>query len=399
MSCSRILFADRCNWNLTPNDLSRLQKAKKIAGARIFDLTVSNPTQVGFDYDPEEILSAMSQPQSMVYEPDPHGLPCARQSVARYYSDQGKSIDIESIFLTASTSEAYTFLFKLLANPGDEILIPQPGYPLLSYLSGLESLQHIFYPLRYVEADGWHVDLELLEALINPKTRAIVVVSPNNPTGSCLKAHELTAIDDLCCRHGLALIVDEVFSDFVNGKDANRVKTAVNQTKCLSFVLSGFSKILALPQVKLGWIVVGGNPEICSEARDRLEMITDLYLSVSTTVQHAVERLLALRKPIQRQLLSRIDSNSRFLEAQLTCNENARMLMREGGWYAVIEITDWLSDEERALQLLEKDNIFVHPGYFYEFHKNGFLVVSLITPVDTFQTGISRMSIRLNHMS
>lgn len=388
------MFSDRSSWSLTPNALSSLLEAKKADGVRILDLTESNPTQAGFRYNTKEILAALAQPQSMVYEPNPRGLWKARRAVADYYQEQGKTIDPDALFLTSGTSEAYTMLFKLLANPGDEVLIPQPGYPLLTYLAEIESLHDVYYPLRYHEVKGWSIDLDVFEAVITPKTKAVVLVNPNMPTGSYIKRHELAALNRICTRHNLALIVDEVFSDFSCGETPDRVKTVVNHSETLTFVLNGLSKILGLPQVKLAWIVVSGNPDLRELAQDRLEMITDLYLSVGTPVQHGADLLLRQRQAMQQQMLSRIADNSEFLKGQFAQAANARLLNREGGWYAVVKIEDHLSDEQRVLQLLEQDNTLVHPGYFHEFDQEGFIVVSLLTPADAFCEGVSRIASR-----
>nr|MBC8359977.1 pyridoxal phosphate-dependent aminotransferase [Candidatus Desulfatibia profunda] len=307
------MFSDRSNWNLSPNALSLLLQRKKSAGDIVFDLTESNPTRVGLDYDAETILAALAQPQSIVYQPDPRGLEEARQAIAAYYRDRGQRLEIDSILLTASTSEAYSILFKLLGNPKDEILIPRPGYPLLFYLACFESLQSIAYPLRYDVRKGWFIDMDVLPALITPNTKAIVLVNPNNPTGSYVKQQELAALDAVCRRHDLALIVDEVFSDFETAAAPDRVRTAVNRSGALTFVLNGLSKMVGLPQVKLGWIVVGGDPDLAKAALSRLEMMLDFYLSVATPVQHAAQRLLCGCKAIQRQMLARITTNGRFL--------------------------------------------------------------------------------------
>ena len=385
------MFSDRSNWNLSPNALSLLLQRKKSAGDIVFDLTESNPTRVGLDYDAETILAALAQPQSIVYQPDPRGLEEARQAIAAYYRDRGQRLEIDSILLTASTSEAYSILFKLLGNPKDEILIPRPGYPLLFYLACFESLQSIAYPLRYDVRKGWFIDMDVLPALITPNTKAIVLVNPNNPTGSYVKQQELAALDAVCHRHDLALIVDEVFSDFETAATPDRVRTAVNRSGALTFVLNGLSKMVGLPQVKLGWIVGGGDPDLAKAALSRLEMMLDFYLSVATPVQHAAQRLLCGRKAIQRQMLARITANGRFLAERVAQTANSRVLLREGGWYAIIEISDEVSDEDRVLQLLEHDNTLVHPGYFYEFNREGFVVVSLLTPVEPFQAGIIRL--------
>jgi alanine-synthesizing transaminase len=388
------MFSDRSNWDQRPNSLSVLLQNKKSKGEAVLDLTVSNPTRIGLAYDFEEILAALSQPQSMLYEPDSRGLVQAREAIATYYAGHGEGVDLDAIFLTASTSEAYSILFKLLGNPGEEILIPSPGYPLLSYLACFEGLNAVSYPIRYDDRTGWSIDMDVLQALINPKTRAIVLVNPNNPTGSYVSRQELTALGMVCRDYDLALIVDEVFSDFMTSENPGRVRTAVNHSTSLTFVLNGLSKMVGLPQVKLGWIVVSGDPDRSAKALSRLEMMLDFYLSASTPAQHAAKRLLRQRQMIQRQMFSRIASNTGFLEKQIAETSNIRSLIREGGWYAVIEISDAVSDEDRAVQLLDQDNTLVHPGYFYDFHRDGFLVVSLLPPVEMFRAGITRLIAR-----
>jgi alanine-synthesizing transaminase len=385
------MFSDRSSWDLSPNSLSILLQNKKSAGDAILDLTESNPTRVGLDYDSKEILAALSQPQSLTYDPDPRGLVQARDAIAAYYADQGEHVDTDAIFLTASTSEAYSILFKLMGNPGEEILIPRPGYPLLSYLAYFEGMQTVSYPLRYDDRKGWSMDMDVLQALINPKTKAIVLVSPNNPTGSYVGRQELTTLGTVCRDYDLALIVDEVFSEFMAADNPGRVRTAVNHSNSLTFVLNGLSKMVGLPQVKLGWMVVNGDPDRCAQALSRLEMMLDFYLSPSTPVQHAVNRLLQQRPMIQRRMFSRIASNMGVLEEQTAKTSNIRCLIREGGWYAVIEVVDAVSDEDRVLQLLDRDSTLVHPGYFYDFHRDGFLVVSLLPPVEIFRDGITRL--------
>jgi alanine-synthesizing transaminase len=389
------MFSDRFNWELSPNALSLILQDQKSRGETIFDLTLSNPTQAGFDYDAADILAALAQAEAMTYEPEPRGLLKARRAIAQYYLDRGDPIDSNAVFLTAGTSEAYSIIFKLLGNPGDEILIPRPGYPLISYLARFESLQPFSYPLRYEDVPGWSIDLDVLEALITPKCRAIVVVNPNNPTGNYLKQQELAALDQICRRNRLALIVDEVFSDYYGSERPPEIPTIVNRAQALTFVLNGFSKMLGLPQVKLGWVVIGGDPVLSGAAQGRLEMLLDFYLSVATPVQHAAARLLGHRREIQRQILDRLNDNHRFLVEQITRSSNCRALPREGGWYAIIEIFDEVSEEDRILQLLERDHTLVHPGYFYEFDKEGLLVVSLLTPVETFRAGIDRLILRL----
>lgn len=385
------MFSDRFNWDPSPNALSQILLDKRSRGETIFDLTQSNPTQADLEYDADDILAALSQTEAMTYAPDPRGLVKARRAIAQYYHDRGEHVDVDALFLTASTSEAYSMIFKLLANPGDEILLPRPGYPLISYLARFESLQPFSYPLRYDDAKGWSIDLDVLQALITSRCKAIVVVNPNNPTGNYLKQQELAALDQICRENRLALIVDEVFSDYHGARAPQEVPTAVNRAQALTFALNGFSKMLGLPQVKLGWIVCGGDPDLAKAAQPRLEMLLDFYLSVATAAQLAAPRLLGRRQEIQGQISARIAANSRFLEEQIARTSNCRVLVREGGWYAIIEIFDAVSDENRVLQLLERDHTLVHPGYLYEFDKEGIVVVSLLTPVETFRAGIYRL--------
>jgi len=385
------MFSDRFDWDLRPNALSMILQEMRARGETIFDLTQSNPTQAGFKYDGDDILAALSQTEAMVYEPDPHGLLKARQAIVQYYQELGETIDSDLIFLTACTSEAYSVIFKLLGDPGDKILVPKPGYPLIPYLARFESLNPLSYPLRYDNAKGWSIDMDVLESLITPRCRAIVVVNPNNPTGNYLKPQGLAAIDKICYDNGLALIVDEVFSDYPVSGVRQENLTVANRTHALTFVFNGFSKILGLPQVKLGWIVVGGDSGLAETSQRHLEILLDFYLSVSTPVQHAAARLLRHRREIQHQILARIDGNNRFLQEQIGMTSNYSLLRWEGGWYGIIEFFDAVSDEERILQLLEHDHTLVHPGFFYEFEKEGIVVVSLLTPVETFRTGICRL--------
>ena len=389
------MFSDRIECGEGPNPLSRLLQEKTAAGTAVLDLTAANPTRAGFEYDADIILNALAHPDGMVYTPDPQGLETARQAVAAYYRGIGCEPASDRLFLTAGTSEAYSVLFKLLGDPGDEILIPRPGYPLLTYLARFEGLRPFSYPLRYDEVQGWDFDPDVLEALITSRTRAIVVVSPNNPTGSYLRQKALAALDRVCSRNHLALIVDEVFSDFVAEEaPPDRVETALNRTAALTFVLNGFSKLLALPQMKLGWIAVSGESGRVRAARSRLETLLDFYLSVGTPIQLAAPAMLRLRGKIQPRIQSRLSENHRYLKTETDSVLNCRVLRREGGWYAVIDIADAVTDEDRALQLLNLDNTLIHPGYFYDFHREGFVVVSLLPPPKIFAAGLDRLIVR-----
>jgi alanine-synthesizing transaminase len=388
------MFSNRLEWEQPPNAFSRLLQEKRARGETLIDLTESNPTRVGLDYPAEIILAPPDPSQSLLYAPDPRGLVQARRAIAGHYAGQGAQVDPQELFLTAGTSEAYSLVFKLLANPEDEILVPTPGYPLLSYLAAFEGLSACGYPLRCDAAGQWSIDLPALQARVTPRTRAIILVNPNNPTGSYVQSEELGAIDALCRRQGLALIADEVFGDYCAHAAPAPARSVLNRTRALTFVLNGFSKMLALPQFKLSWIVVGGAPELAAAAQARLEILLDFYLSVGTGVQLAADRLLGIRETMQHQIRRRLQANSRFLQDRIARTANCRLLQRQGGWYAVIEIRDRLTDEARVLQLADQENTLVHPGYFYDFDQEGFVVVSLLPESPTFRTGVERLIAR-----
>lgn len=389
------MFASRFPWSLHANQLSRLLEAQQAAGHVIFDLTESNPTQAGFAYPAATILPALAQPQSLRYEPSPSGLPATRAAIAGYYASLGHSVNADSFHLTASTSEGYAFLFKLLADPGDEVLAPQPSYPLFDFLTALESVSLLHYPLRYDEQSGWRIDLERLAATISTKTRALIVVNPNNPTGSFLSQDELQALNALCREHELALISDEVFSDYGHGENPQRVTTLVGNSAVLTFVLGGLSKMLGLPQMKLAWIHVSGPADLVAAARERLDFIADTYLSVGTPVQHAAPRWLAGRLELQQQIHQRLAANEDHLRTLCLSFPSVKLLRREGGWYAVLALPSAVPEEAFTLALLKQDHVLVHPGYFFDFPQEGFLVVSLLTRPELFQEGMTRLLARL----
>jgi aspartate/methionine/tyrosine aminotransferase len=380
------VFSSRLNWSLRPNRLSTLLEEKRAAGADLLDLTESNPTRAGFAYPQAEILAALADADALRYHPSPRGLDSARKAVDGYYRDRGTKIDIENILLTASTSEAYAYLFKLLANPGDEILAPRPSYPLFEFLADLESVRIRQYPLRY---DGvWHVDFDALEQAITQRTRAIVVVNPNNPTGSFLKRAELDDLDSLAAERGLAVLSDEVFRDYAFADEADRVSTLAGDRQALTFSMSGLSKIAGLPQMKLGWIVASGPRS--TEALDALELIADTYLSVSTPVQVALPRLLGLSGSILNEIRQRTASNlARLRETML--GSAATLLRTEGGWYAVLQVPRTRTEEEWTLKLLGESNVLVQPGFFFDFESEAFLVLSLLPEPAKFAEGVSRL--------
>ena len=325
-------------------------------------------------------------------------MPAARAAVSEYYSGRAaRPVSPDHILLTASTSEAYAFVFKLLADPGDEVLVPSPSYPLFDYLAALDAVRVVQYGLVYHGA--WSIDFDALAHSINPRSRAIVLVNPNNPTGSFLKQSELGPLLDLCREHNLALISDEVFADYAFGDDAfgddaRLVRSLTGIDEVLTFCLSGLSKVVGLPQMKLGWIVTGGPPADRRLAFERLELIADTYLSVSAPVQWAAPALLGLREQMQRQILGRVRANRAFLAAQIGASSPWNLLATEGGWYAVLEAPRIQSEEEWVLSLLSEDGVLVQPGFFFDFEREAFLVISLLTPEDVFREGVRRILAR-----
>jgi hypothetical protein len=403
------MFSNRISKNPTTNRLTRALERRKKAGAALLDLTESNPTRSAILYDDAVISRALVQPGAMLYDPHPQGLLAARKAVTAYYSERGVAVNPDFLVLTSGTSEAYGYLFKLLTDPGGEILVPVPGYPLLEVLTTLEAVRLVPYRSLYDDGRGWMVDLERLANTISNRTRAIVAVSPNNPTGAFLKKDELAAISKLCQRFDLALIVDEVFCDYgrragvdatagVSAQPREAVLSAAGHEGALTFVLSGFSKIVGLPQLKLAWIHVSGPEELKRQAMEGLEFIADAYLSVSTPVQLAAGTILSQRKVIQSQILQRLEDNESFLEDALRAAPRCRMLMREGGWYAIIRLPDDAPDEEICLYGVEEDGVLVHPGYFYDFPSGYHLVLSLLTPPVVFREGTARLVARLREV-
>lgn len=381
-------FSRRTQWTQRTNRWSTLRAEKEARGDALLDLIVSNPTSVGLEY-PAEILQSLAEPRAAVYEPHPLGLPSARQAVAQCYDG---AADPERIVLTASTSEAYAFLFKLLADPGDAILVPRPGYPLFDFLGGLESVRPLAYPLD--PEDGWSLDLNELESAGRAGARAVVLVNPGNPNGVYLKEDEWARLQDLCRRRGWAVISDEVFSPYATAPDPHRVECAAEKTGVLTFSLGGLSKWAGLPQLKLGWIRVGGPEALVEQALARLEIIADTYLSVSTPVQWALPRLLAAGAGVQQGIRRRVQANREVAQEE-TVGSPCRLVRSEGGWSAVLHVPSLRSGEQWALELLAQDGVLVHPGYFYDFPREAFLVLSLLPPETVFGDGIRRLVARI----
>ncbi len=382
-------FSSRTNWQRQPNRLTQLLNDRRAGGMSIYDLTVSNPTEAGIGYPSEEILAALTQPVALHYNPDPKGLLTAREAVAGYYAANAINVQAADIILTASTSEAYSHIFTLLCEAGDEILCPSPSYPLFEFLAQLNHVRIKPYRLQY---DGeWHVDMDSLRRAITASTKAIVVINPHNPTGMFLKGEERGALSEECIRHNLALIVDEVFVDYGYDDNARRVPSTAAQNNVLTFTLNGISKSCGLPQLKLGWMVVSGDEHAKAEAMHRLEIVADTYLSVSTPVQVALTQLLRCGKEVREQIRSRVNSNLSRLKRMVQNNLPVSLLHSEGGWYAILKIPKTKSEEEWALLLLDSTGVYVFPGYFFEFEESGYLVLSLLPDERTFASGVEML--------
>ena len=380
------MFATRTQWNLNRNRLAKALEEVRSRGGELLDLTASNPTECGFQYDGASILKALITPAVLKYHPDPRGLDLARKAVQGYYEKRGEQVGPEDLILTTSTSEAYSFAFRLLCNPGDEVLVPTPSYPLFDFLAGLQDVKLVRYPLVYDH--GWQIDFHSLEAAITPRTRGLIVVHPNNPTGHFTKAREISRLNEICAARGLAIIADEVFLDFP--LNSAHLSSFTQNQAVLTLAMSGLSKISGLPQMKFSWLAVNGPPTEKTEALARLEVIADTFLSMNAAIQAAAPTLVAQRYSFQEQLMARVRSNLADLDRQLSDQKSCTRLEIEGGWYAVIRVPVLRPDEELALELLEED-VYLHPGHFYDFPGEGYLVVSLITREREFAEGIEKL--------
>jgi len=424
------VFASRTDWSLTPNRLSTAINERRAKGLRFIDLTESNPTRCGFSANVQGFLAALANPSSLTYEPDPHGLLCARQAVAGYYTERGIRVDPEQIFLTTSTSEAYSYVFRLLANPGDNILVPRPGYPLFDFLARLNDLELISYPLIYDQ--GWQIEAQALPSCLNTHTKAVLAVHPNNPTGSFVQAKDLEFLIGCCQKQPFAIIADEVFADYAfvaptpaalplfprprrdgasaqvpgigtltvppacgaGARSTDRVRSFAAVSEALTFTLSGLSKISALPQMKLAWVIVSGPEDLLRAALARLEVIADTYLSVSAPLAQALPELLESRHQVQPQILDRVRLNLGWLDKQLSPGCAVTRLETEGGWYVILRLPAVRTDEGWAMELLREDGVLVYPGHFYDLPCESHLVASLLPQPEIFQQGILRVLAR-----
>lgn len=398
------MFASRTKWRLDPNRFTQAIEAHRQAGKELLDLTISNPTESGISYPEQEIIAALVDPRALRYSPESKGLLEARKAVADYYSGRSgfagrrELVDPERIVLTSGTSEGYSHIFRLVCDAGDEILVPSPSYPLFEFLADLADIRLIPYPLFYDH--GWQIDFGSLRAALSPRSRAVLVVHPNNPTGSFVKPGEAAELAEICAAHEMAIVADEVFLDYTDGRAraslgtrqvTEPAPTFSMHSAALTFTLSGLSKISLLPQMKLAWMVASGPLELVHTAVERLEIIADTYLSPSAPVQLALPKLLALRSGLQSQLQERISVNLAFLDGALSESKLLARLDREGGWYAVLRVPATGPDEDLAVALLERCSVLVHPGHFFNFSRDGFLVLSLITPERQFKEGVARL--------
>jgi aspartate/methionine/tyrosine aminotransferase len=376
-------FSRRTDWNTEESELARAHRLRAQAGLPIADLTASNPTRCGFRYDPG-LLAALASPMALDYDPQPRGLLIARQAVCAYYAAHRVALAPEQIVLTTSTSEAYSYLFRLLCDPGGEILAPQPGYPLFDFLAGLDDVNLRNAPLIYDH--GWQIDPEGFRRAIGPHTRAIVLVHPNNPTGHFTKPWEAEELGRLCREFDFSLIIDEVFLDYGFGPAPASFAAGLDGVPV--YVVSGLSKIAGLPQMKAAWIAATG-PH-AAQALDRIEVIADTFLSMNAPVQCALPAWLEGRHAIQTQIRARVAANLASLDRELGLLSSVSRLAVEGGWYAVLRIPAIAPDEHTVLALLDR-GVWVHPGYFFGMAPSGWLVISLLGPEADFSTGVTAL--------
>ncbi len=382
------VFSRQTEFPSETNVVTRRRSDLVQAGRPILDLAGSNPTVVGLDFD-ESILAALAAPRGLLYAPEPLGSRQAREALSNRWHRLGHEQSFERIVLSASTSEAYSHLFKLLCDPGDEVLVPRPSYPLFEHLAQLEHVRLSTYQLEY---DGrWYIDLDSLKLARTPRTKAVILVSPNNPTGSVTASDELTAIAAL----GLPIISDEVFSGFLFDRATTRYQSALSQKDCLVFVLDGLSKSLGLPQCKLAWTSLSGPQNLVESALERLEIVSDAFLSVSTPIQGALPELL--RREAERHGLIQARLERNLLELRRLVSDTAVTLLHlDGGWNAVLQLPNTSSETEWVLTLLEQDDLWVQPGWFFDFAREAYVVVSLLTPPDEFSTGLQRLVWRVS---
>ncbi len=393
------MFSRRTRWDLATNRYTVALEGHRRAGRELLDLTASNPTTIGLHYRETELLESLTHREALVYEPQSKGLLAAREAIASYYVERGAHIAPDDLVLTTSTSEGYSFAFRLLCDPGDSVLVPSPSYPLFDFLASIQDVRLVPYELIYDH--GWQIDFHSLQSRMDraraegSPCRALLVVHPNNPTGSYVKREEAAYLNRICATNGMAIIADEVFLDYSLQESAPFTFAAAIEPKheweTLILTLSGLSKISALPQMKVAWIALGGPEQLKVDALGRLDVIADTYLSMNAPVQWAIPAMLEERRNIQPQMMLRIRQNLAELDSQLARQDLCRRLEVEGGWYAVLRVPSTASDENFAINLLDKTGVLVHPGHFYDFSSSGCLILSLITPCPEFATGVGRL--------
>lgn len=379
------MISSRLPASLEPNAVSRALDVKRRAGVPVMDLTGTNPTGAGLSY-PKELLEPLADPRALDYEPQPLGLWSARAAVAGDFRRRGIVISADRVALTSSTSEAYALLFKLLCDAGDAVLVPQPSYPLFEHLTQLECVRAVPYALEY--HGSWRIDFDSIKRAAADRVRAILIVSPNNPTGSFLHRDDLAELSELAASSGWAIIGDEVFADYPLDP-APAATHVLASAAVLTVSLGGLSKSAGLPQLKLGWIGFGGPPESVDQAFSAYEVIADTYLSVSTPVQAAAAELIQGGAAIRAQILARVRRNLDSLRKLASHHPAVDVLRVEGGWSAVVQVPQLRSEEDLVLELLEKDHVLVHPGYFFDFSREAFIVVSLLVEPATFDRAIA----------
>jgi len=383
------VFSTRLPSDLATNRLTQTLKRLRVERCEILDLTESNPTRAGFTYPPD-LLTPLGDSRGLAYDPQPFGALDARRAVSAEYARRGANVPPDHLVLTASTSEAYSLLFKVLCDPGDEVLVPRPSYPLLEHLTRLEGVVAAPYDLEY--DDCWSIDLGSLERACSDRTRIVLIVSPNNPTGSFVKVNELEHLAAVCARRQLAIVADEVFADYeLRPGAATAAGRTTTRDDALVFSLGGLSKSIGLPQVKLAWIAVAGPEPAVRTAMGRLELACDAFLSVSTPVQRATADLLRAGAAVREQIRRRVVANYRQLVDRGEEAPVCRVLDAEGGWYAVLHVPTLGSEEELVLDLLTNQHVLVHPGYFFDFDRESYLIVSLLAQEQTFLQGILRI--------
>jgi alanine-synthesizing transaminase len=393
-----VTFSARVPDDLGFNRLTQAVERARAAGP-LLDLTESNPTRAGFKYPPD-LLTPLAHPRGLMYQPNPLGMPEARRAVAADYARRGVAIDQDRIVLSASTSDAYSMVFKLLADAGDEMLVPRPSYPLFDHLTRLDGVTAVPYDLEY--HDGWTIDMASVERAVTSRTRALLMVNPNNPTGSFVKAAEFQCLKAICAAHDVAIIADEVFIDYELQPGARAAAASVIDDipdGPLTISLGGLSKSAGLPQLKLGWMALGGPDAAVRPALGRLELVCDTYLSVSTPVQAAAAELIERAAPIRAQIQSRTAANHRRLVERVADVPACRVLRAEGGWYGVLQVPSFGSEEDLVVALVERDGVVVHPGYFFDFPRESYLVVSLLPPEAVFANGVDRVLRRVTTTS